>query len=155
MVQPAVIAAATMRGLRVSRVPAYQAAEYTSMTATFVISAASILTTLAVYLSGIGTLYVALAKPKWWKLLRVDALCGSALFFIIAIAWWARNLVRYQYDGMTLIWLLDIVDIALCLLAAGVVGLAIYVTPKLKERTDLGIGNVSRPCHCPRHDILQ
>jgi hypothetical protein len=121
----------------------------------FLVYVASLLTTLAVYLSSISVLYVVLAKEKWWKLLRLDALCGAGILLVLDIAWFGRtvsDLRRSEYtldSGLT--WLAVIVGFALSLLAAGVFGVAMYVTPKLKKRTDLASGNVSpaRAALCP------
>ncbi|KAK4158230.1 hypothetical protein C8A00DRAFT_39425 [Chaetomidium leptoderma] len=122
------------------------AIEYTSIISSFLTIAAGIVTTLAVYLSGISVLYLVLGRQKWWKFLRVDALCGGAILLILDIAWFIRTLVIYQTsdsDGFPMFWLIVLVDATLCLLAAGVVGTAIYAAPKLKRRTDLAFGNLS------------
>lgn len=148
VVSPAIAAAIFGKRLR-SNVAAAKAMVYTSLTASFLIGAAGIITTVAVYLTGLCLLYMALLKQKWWKLLRIDAISGAALLFILDIAWWARNLSnlhRGDDEGLTLNWLLVIVDITLAIMTAGVVGVVIYSIPKLKRRTDLDIGNVSISC---------
>ncbi len=64
---------------------------------------------------------------------------------MLDIVWWARNLSDVRSgrgDGTSLAWLLVIIDIALCLIAAGTVGVAIYVAPKLRNRD---VGNVGDP----------
>lgn len=130
------------------------AAAYTAITSTFGVVAASIATTSAVYLSGLSVLYVVLGRKKWWKYLRLDAICGAALLFVLDVAWWARGLAVLRSnddDGISLDWLIVIVDVTLCLLAAGVVGIAFYVMPKLKKRTDLAVGNVSEAYRTRTH----
>ncbi|KAL2127169.1 hypothetical protein VTI74DRAFT_11214 [Chaetomium olivicolor] len=145
IVSPAIIAAIYGKSLRVNNTAA-KAAVYTSLTSSFLIASASILTTLAAYLTAVCVFYVAVLKQPWWKMLRVDAICAAAILFILAIAWWGRNLSnirRGDEDGLALNWLLVIIDISLALLTAIVVGVAIYSAPKLKRRTDIELGNLS------------
>ena len=147
IVGPAILAVIQANPSRVQNTRDARAAVFTSVTATFMITASGIFTTVVVYFSALGVLYLVLAKQKWWRLRRIDALTSASILFVITIAWFARNLVgavRSEYDESPLLWLLDIVDIALSLLAAGIVGLAIYVTSKLKERNHLGVGNVRK-----------
>jgi hypothetical protein len=115
----------------------------------FAIYAAGIATTSAVYLSSLCALYLALARQKWWTYLRLDVICGAVLLFVLDVAWWAKCLdkLRKSDDGFYAVelgwrWLPVILDIALCLLAAGVVVVAIYVAPKLSK---MNAGNVSGP----------
>ncbi|KAK4040619.1 hypothetical protein C8A01DRAFT_15517 [Parachaetomium inaequale] len=148
VVSPAIIATLpTSTGrLRSSDSRVATAAVYTALTSSFTITAAGILTTVAVYLSGICVLYLVLAKQKWWKIVRLDALCGAALLLVLDIAWFAKTVsdsLNGNDDGISLAWLIVLVDITVCLLAAVVVGVAIYVAPKLKRRTDLAVGNLS------------
>ena len=121
------------------------AATYTALASEFVVTAASITTTSAIYLSGICVIYLELARQKWWTYLRLDAICGAVLLLVLDIVWWARNLSDVRNgkgDGTSLAWLFVIIDITLCLVTAGVVGVAIYVTPKLRKRD---VGNVGEP----------
>ncbi|KXX78624.1 hypothetical protein MMYC01_205673 [Madurella mycetomatis] len=119
---------------------------YISLTSSFIIVAADILIASALYAAGIGVLYLALGRPKWWKLLRMDALCGAGLLLAIDIAYWAMQLsairLSRDLDGTPLDWLLLIVDITLALLAAGVVGLVVYIWPKFKMREHLAASNI-------------
>jgi 4-amino-4-deoxy-L-arabinose transferase-like glycosyltransferase len=115
------------------------------LASSFLVTAGGILTTQTVYLGGICVLYLVLAKQKWWKLLRLDALIGAALLLIIDIAWLATNISTIRKgDGVVQImtYLIIIVNVSLCLVAAGVVGVAIYTAYKLKTRTYLAVGNV-------------
>jgi hypothetical protein len=133
---------------------ALEASVYIQLTSSFLVTASGILTTLAVYLGGISVLYLVLAKQKWWKLLRLDALIGAAVLLIIDIACFATNLSNMRKrdgDVRLLAYLIVIVDASLCLLAAGVVGVAIYAAHKLKTRTYLAVGNVREPAHV-QHD---
>ncbi|KAK4119418.1 hypothetical protein N657DRAFT_650236 [Parathielavia appendiculata] len=143
----AVVASSIHAASAVSRLPsAFDTITYTFLVAAFFEYVAGILTTLAVYLCTISVLYIALKKEKWWKVVRLDALCGAAILFILDIAWFARTASNYrshEYDDFALTWLVAIVDLALSFVAAGVLGVAIYVTPKLKKRTDLASGNLS------------
>ena len=121
------------------------AATYTALTSEFAVTAASITTTSAIYLSSICILYLELARQKWWAYLRLDAICGATLLLVLSVVWWARNLSDASSgngDGTSLYWLLVIIDIALCLVAAGVVSTAVYVAPKLRKR---GVRNVGDP----------
>ena len=123
---------------------------YILLTSSFLITAGGILTTLAVYLGGICVLYLVLSKQKWWKLLRLDALMGAALLLIIDIAWLATNISttrKRDGDVRLMTYLIVIVNASLCLLAAGVVGVATYAAHKLKTRTYLAVGNVREPAH--------
>lgn len=136
-----------MSGLRTSAA----AYTYISLVSAFLITAGAILTTLAVYLTAICALYMVLAKQKWWKLLRLDAPAGGGLLLILDIAWLAKNITDIEKgddNTQALRWLIVIVDISLCLLSAGVVGVAIYVSHKLKTRTHLAVGNVSEIPRC-------
>lgn len=147
IVGPAILAVIQANPRRVQNTRDARAAVFTAVAATFMLTASGIFTTVAVYFSALGILYLVLAKQKWWRLRRIDALTSASILFIITIAWFVRNLVgavRFEYEESLLLWLLDIVDIAISLLAAGIVGLAIYVTTKLKERSHLGVGNVSK-----------
>ncbi|GAB1316774.1 hypothetical protein MFIFM68171_06984 [Madurella fahalii] len=124
----------------------YQAIVYVSLTSAFIILAADILIAVAVYAAGLGVLYLVLGRPKWWKLLRIDVLCGAGLLLVIDIAYWATQLSAIRrglnLDDTSLGWLLVIVDITLALLAAGVVGLVIYVWPKFNTRDHLAASNI-------------
>lgn len=123
-----------------------QAIVYISLTSSFIIVAADILIASALYAAGIGALYLVLGRPKWWKLLRVDALCGAGLLLVIDIAYWAAQLsatrLGWDLDDTRLDWLRLIVDITLVLLAAGVVGLVVYIWPKFRMRQHLAASNV-------------
>ena len=148
VVSPAIIAAlrTSTRILQSSGASVAMAAVYIALTSSFAITAAGILTTVAVYLSTVCVLYLVLAKQKWWTIVRLDALCGAALLFVFDIAWFAKTVsdsLNGNEDGISLAWLIVLVDITVCLVSAGVVGVAIYVAPKVKRRTDLAVGNVS------------
>lgn len=123
---------------------------YTVLISSFLTTTAAVFTTVAVYLTGICALYVALSRQKWWKALRLDAICGSVLFVALATAWFGKTLAddinvrsSTRWYGFRFEWLLIIVDIALALLAAGVVGVAIYVVVRFRSRSHYEVGNVS------------
>lgn len=124
----------------------YRAAVYISVTSSFVLAAAAIAIAAAIYVAGLGVLYLVLGSPMWWKLLRIDVLSGAGLLLILDIVYWAWNMSaagRGQRLGkLSLAWLLVIVDLTLALLAVGKVGLAIYIWPRFKTRGHLVASNV-------------
>ncbi|KAH6855564.1 hypothetical protein B0I37DRAFT_58333 [Chaetomium sp. MPI-CAGE-AT-0009] len=112
----------------------------------FLTNAAGIFASQAVYLSGLCVLYLVLAKQKWWSAVRLDTFCAMVLLVALDIAWFAKrisDIVTHNVDNMRLEWLIVMIDLTLCLVAALNVGVAIYCAAKLKRRGDLAVGKVS------------
>jgi hypothetical protein len=104
---------------------------------------------VSVYLFGFAVLYIAIGRNRWWNLIRIDALCGFAVLFVLDIAYWGKNLAdlrrygtRWGSFGPSLGWLICIVDATLCVLTSAVVILALYSWPKLNQQAP-NAGNVS------------
>jgi fucose 4-O-acetylase-like acetyltransferase len=124
--------------------------------------AAGVIASQAIYLAGLCVWYLVLAKQKWWKAVHLDTICATVLLIVLDIAWFAKTISDFHdpYGNsirIRLEWLLVIIDLTLCLVAALNVGVAIYCAAKLKRRGDLVVGNVSIPtapaagvCHIGR-----
>ncbi len=121
---------------------------YTALMSGFAVEAASIATTSAVYLGGLCALYLVLGRQKWWAYLWLDVVCGAVSLFLVDVVWCARNLKVFRTsDDYTPIagwnWLPVVIDAALCILAAGVVGVAIYVAHKLRKMETGNVGGLA------------
>lgn len=121
---------------------------YAGTVSSFLTTAAGVLASHAIYLAGLSVWYLVLAKQKWWKAVQLDTICATVAMIILDIAWFAKTIsdfVNSNMDGIRLGWLIVMIDLTLCLVAALNVGLAIYCVAKLKRRGDLVVGNVSGP----------
>lgn len=118
---------------------------YGSAVSKLLITAAGVIASQAIYLAGLCVWYLVLAKQKWWNAVQLDTICATALLIILDIAWFAKRIsdfVNNNEDRVRLEWLLVMIDLTLCLVAALNVGLAIYCAAKLKRRGDLSVGNL-------------
>jgi len=135
------------------------ASYYLIATGAFLTTAASILVTSALYMFGLATLHLALGRLKRWEMFRIDVLVGATLFFVLDLAYWAKNLTDLGEDGIDFFsygswrvtWLMVIVDGSMALMTAGLVGLAIYLKPKVAKKLGSAAGNVRlfHFCHRP------
>lgn len=144
---PLVATVGATRGFGSSARRAYTAAIYTELTSQFAVTVAAILGTCAVYLCALSVVYLARGGKKWWRMLRIDVICGGIILFGLDVAWWAKILADYSrrgYSSFPKSLLVVIVDIVLFLVALGAAGLALYAAPKLKKRPDVAASNVSR-----------
>jgi hypothetical protein len=120
---------------------------YAAAVSSLLTTAAGVLASQAIYLAGLCVWYLVLAKQKWWKAVRLDIICATVLLIVLDIAWFAKTLSDLHDDNMDRVrirleWLIVIIDLTLCLVAALNVGLAIYCAAKLKRRGDLVVGNL-------------
>ncbi|KAH6632834.1 hypothetical protein F5144DRAFT_575349 [Chaetomium tenue] len=109
-------------------------------------TAASVLASHAIYLAGLSVWYLVLAKQKWWKAVQLDTIIATVLLIVLDIAWFGKTIADafdINADRIRLEWLLVVIDLTLCLVAALNVGIAIYCATKLKRRGDLVTGNLS------------
>ncbi len=144
---PLVAVVGSTRGFGSSARRAYEAAIYTELTSEFALTVAAILGSCAVYLCALSVVYLARGGKKWWRMLRIDVICGGIILFGLDVAWWAKALADYRrrgYSYFSMSWLVVIVDIVLFIVALGAAGLALYAAPKLKKRPDVAVSNVSR-----------
>jgi hypothetical protein len=119
---------------------------YASVTSAFLSVAASIIASQAVYLSGLCVWYLVLGKQKWWSVVQLDTVCATGLLVVLDVAWFAKAIsdsVTGNVDSIRLEWLIVMIDLTLCLVAALNVVVAIYCASKLKRRGDLAVGNLS------------
>jgi len=122
------------------------------LSASFVILAAAILSTVTIYFVTLAALYMAWRRLRWWSLLRLAAFVGGTILLIFSVLYYVKSMVGADTLGpaallpaqTSLSWPLITVDIVLLLLAAGIAGAATYVMPKVKGRVDIVVGQVGQ-----------
>lgn len=109
---------------------------YLGMTSGFVLIAGGIGITILLYLATIGTMWVALGRTKWWKVLRLDALSGGALLLLFDIIYFGRGMAdidsnpdRFQF------WLLLVIQLTLAILTAMIAVAALIAMSRLAVKT--------------------
>ncbi|KAK3358732.1 hypothetical protein B0T25DRAFT_576981 [Lasiosphaeria hispida] len=120
-------------------------ATWPSLTASFLISVGEILITIALYMTTLAVVYVAIGKAKWWRLLRIEALVAAAVLIVLATVLFIKNVVMYATLASGLLgqtWLYLIIDFTLLALAIGILGTAIYAMAALRKRDDRTLGNI-------------
>lgn len=120
---------------------------YASVVSSLLTTAAGVIASQAIYLAGLCVWYLVLAKQKWWKAVQLDTICATVILIILDIAWFAKTLWELHDPNVgrvriRLEWLIVMIDLTLCLVAALNVGVAIYCATKLKRQGDLVAGNL-------------
>ncbi len=137
-----------------ARIRSVDAVNYVSLVGGFLITVGDIGITLALYLTGIAALYVALGKTTWWKLLRLDAPVGGALLLVLAIAFFGRAVAiecctarRPDYRGIR--WLIVIIVFTLLVVTVGVVVTVLYTKNKLAKKGEGLVRAMGKVRHIP------